>query len=156
DTLNNMDLINQEWLDNHFGGVVFNFNYNTLKGLDLSLGGGLNRYDGDHFGHVIWAEYMPNGDKSDPYYFNNSVKYDGNVYLKANYQWRNFSFFADAQYRHIDYQFLGVDDVNDEIVELDQKVFYNFFNPKAGLSYHFNAQNTVYASYAVANREPVR
>src|SRR5690554_502121 len=122
DTLNNMDLINQEWLDNHFGGVVFNFNYNTLKGLDLSLGGGLNRYDGDHFGHVIWAEYMPNGDKSDPYYFNNSVKYDGNVYLKANYQWRNFSFFADAQYRHIDYQFLGIDDVNDEIVELDQKV----------------------------------
>src|SRR5690554_7180906 len=90
------------------------------------------------------------------YYENNSTKYDGNVYLKANYQWKKFTFFADAQYRHIDYAFLGIDDVSGSIEEVDQRVFYNFFNPKAGLSYRINSQNSVYASYAVANREPVR
>ncbi|HLV40681.1 MAG TPA: TonB-dependent receptor [Brumimicrobium sp.] len=156
DSINRMDLIRQRWLDNHFGGGVFNFNYNNLKGLELTLGGGLNKYVGDHFGKVIWAEYMPNNEKGDNYYLNSSTKYDGNVYLKANYQWNKFTFFADAQYRHIDYAFLGIDEVNGSIEEVDQRVYYNFFNPKAGLSYRFNAQNTVYASYAIANREPVR
>nr|WP_299207047.1 TonB-dependent receptor [uncultured Brumimicrobium sp.] len=156
DLIDRMDLIRQKWLDNHFGGGIFNFNYNSLKGLELTLGGGLNKYVGDHFGHVIWAEYMPDHEKSDKYYENNSTKYDGNVYLKANYQWKKFTFFADAQYRHIDYAFLGIDDVSGSIEEVDQRVFYNFFNPKAGLSYRINSQNSVYASYAIANREPVR
>lgn len=156
DSIDRMDLIRRRWLDNHFGGGVFNFNYANNKGLELVLGGGLNKYVGDHFGDVIWAEYMPNNKKGDKYYDNTSTKYDGNLFAKASYEWKKFTFFADAQYRHIDYQFLGIDEVNGEIAELDQRVFYNFINPKAGLSYRFNAQNSVYASYAIANREPVR
>lgn len=99
---------------------------------------------------------MPNNSKGDKYYDNSSTKYDGNLYAKATYQWNKFTFFADAQYRHIDYSFLGIDEVNGDILELDQRVFYNFFNPKAGLSYRFYAQHSAYASYAIANREPVR
>jgi len=154
--INRMDMIRQKWLDNHFGGGVFNFNYNSLKGLELTFGGGLNKYVGDHFGNIIWAEYMPNNSKEDKYYDNRATKYDGNMYLKANYQWKKFTFFGDVQYRHIDYAFLGVNDVNGTIQEVDQRVFYNFFNPKAGLSYRFDEKNSVYASYAIANREPVR
>ncbi|WP_205677826.1 TonB-dependent receptor [Brumimicrobium salinarum] len=156
DSINRMDMIRQKWLDNHFGGGIFNFNYTNLKNFEVTLGGGLNKYDGDHYGYIIWAEYMPENEKDEKYYDNNSVKYDGNVYLKATYDWKKFTFFADAQYRHIDYSFLGIDDVSGEIKEMNQQVVYNFFNPKAGLSYRINSKNSVYASYAIANREPVR
>ena len=33
---------------------------------------------------------------------------------------------------------------------------YNFFNPKFGLNYDINAQHKVYASYAIAHKEPTR
>ncbi|PWH85208.1 TonB-dependent receptor [Brumimicrobium oceani] len=156
DSIDRMDLIRRRWLDNHFGGGIFNFNYKGNKGLELVLGGGINKYVGDHFGDVIWAEYMPDNQKGDKYYDNTSTKYDGNLYAKATYQWKKFTFFADAQYRHIDYQFEGIDEVSGQIINLDQRVFYNFMNPKAGLSYRFNGNHSVYASYAIANREPVR
>lgn len=156
ETITRMDVIRQKWLDNEFYGGVFSVNYNNAKGWDVVLGGSLYKYDGDHFGHVIWAQYMPNLEDGNRYYENNSVKYDGNVYLKANYQFKRWNFFADAQYRHVDYTFLGVNDVGDEIIEVDQQVFYNFFNPKLGLSYQINSANSVYASYAIGNREPVR
>ncbi|WP_199851614.1 TonB-dependent receptor [Brumimicrobium mesophilum] len=156
DSINQMDLIRRRWLDNHFGGGIFNVNYNNFKGFEVVVGGGLNKYTGDHFGEVTWAEYIPADQRGDKYYNNSSTKYDGNVYTKANYQWKKFNFFADVQFRHIDYSFLGIDDVSGEISELNQNVVYNFFNPKGGLSYKLNTENSFYASYAIANREPVR
>jgi iron complex outermembrane receptor protein len=33
---------------------------------------------------------------------------------------------------------------------------FDFFNPKVGLTYQFNKENNVYASYSIANREPNR
>ena len=156
DTLNRMDLIRRRWLDNHFGGGVFNINYTNYNGLELTLGGGANAYDGDHFGEVIWAQYLPDSDIRDRYYDNNAFKIDANSYLKGTYEWSNLTFFADAQLRHIDYTFLGIDDVSGILTEVEQNVKYNFFNPKAGLSYKLKENQTLYASYAVANREPVR
>ncbi len=38
----------------------------------------------------------------------------------------------------------------------NQTVNYHFLNPKAGFSYRLNDKNSFYASYAQANREPVR
>ena len=156
DTTSNMDLIRRRWLDNHFYGGVFSLNYNNLKGLEVNLGGAANAYDGDHFGEVIWAEFMPENEKGDRYYDNNAFKVDANSYLKATYQLKNFTFFGDAQIRYIEYSFLGVDDVNGSLENVRQTVDYNFFNPKGGLSYTLNKNQSVYASYAVANREPVR
>lgn len=156
DTLTRMDLVRRKWLDNHFGGVVFNVNYKNTKGWDVILGGALNKYDGDHYGTVPWGEYMPSNDKDFQYYLNHSTKYDGNVYLKVNYQWKKWNFFGDAQYRHVDYSFLGIDDYGGKIIDVQHRVFYNFFNPKAGLSYQLNRHHSFYASYAIANKEPVR
>ncbi len=156
DTATNMDLIRRRWLDNHFYGGVFSMNYNNFKGLEVNFGGAANAYDGDHFGEVIWAEYMPNNQKGDRYYDNNAFKIDANSYLKASYQWEKFTFFGDLQFRFIQYSFLGKDDVSGTIVDQRFTVDYNFFNPKAGLSYAIKENQSVYASYAVANREPVR
>ncbi|MEX1190806.1 MAG: TonB-dependent receptor [Brumimicrobium sp.] len=151
-----MDVIRRRWLDNHFYGGVFNFNYNSKKGLNLTFGGGANAYDGDHFGEVIWAEFTPENSIRDRYYENNGFKIDANSYLKATYQWNDFTFFGDVQYRYIDYTFLGVDEVSGSLEDIEQNVQFNFLNPKAGLMYKINNKQSLYASYAIANREPVR
>lgn len=155
ETIEAMDLIRRRWLDNHFGGSVFYINYNKDK-FDLTLGGGANIYDGDHFGEVIWAQYLPSQSIRERYYDNNAVKTDANVYAKSTYEFNKFIFFLDLQARHIDYSFLGLEEVDNVIVDLQQRVNYLFFNPKGGLSYKLNNNNVFYSSYAVANREPVR
>jgi iron complex outermembrane recepter protein len=150
------DIIRRRWLDNHFYGGVFSVNYSDLKGLNLTLGGAINAYDGDHFGEIIWAKFASNSNIRDRYYDNNSLKIDANTYLKATYQYKKFNFYGDLQVRNIDYTFLGVDEVNGQLEELTQNVKYTFFNPKGGLSYDFNEKNSLYASLSVANREPIR
>ena len=69
--------------------------------------------------------------------------------------------FADVQYRHVDYT---TDGLNDKFVKKDGKYVnyvlnvdekFNFFNPKAGISYT-NGAHKAYASVAMSNREPER
>ena len=156
ETVTRMDLIRRRWLDNHFYGSVFYVNYNDKNGLDLTLGGGANAYDGDHYGEVIWAQYMPNNDIRDRYYDNNGFKTDAHLYLKGTYDINNLTLFGDLQFRNIDYTFVGPDEVSGEIVDITQNVMYNFFNPKAGLSYKLDDENSLYGSIGVSNREPVR
>jgi len=149
DTLSTTDLIRRRWLDNHFYGTVFSANYRNEK-LDFVLGGGWNKYEGDHFGEIIWARFSNNRDYLDRYYDDNSVKTDFNIFAKANYQVHDkWNIYGDFQYRTVGYQANGEDTglVDDS---------FDFFNPKAGVTYDLNANSNLYFSYAVANREPNR
>ena len=157
------DLVRQKWLDNDFYGGVFSLDYAKEK-WNISLGGGGNYYDGNHFGNVIWvkdyagdAAFQPNHE----YYRSTGKKTDANVYLKGNYQLTNeLSLYGDVQYRTIDYKIRGIndrwDDAANELQRLNVHETFRFFNPKAGLFYQLNAANRVYASFALANREPNR
>ena len=147
--VNTTDLIRRRWLDNDFYGTVFSANYKKEK-LDLIIGGGLNKYEGDHFGEVIWARYASNSSYRDRYYDDSSSKTDFNLYTKANYQLTDqWSLYGDVQYRTVGYK------ANGEDTGLVDDTF-NFFNPKAGVTFDLNANNNFYLSYAVANREPNR
>lgn len=148
------DIIRRRWLDNDFFGFVGSVNYISDNGQwDLVLGGGANRYDGDHFGKIIWARIAGNTDIRDRYYDNNAIKDDRNIYAKATYELKpGLNLFGDLQLRGINYTFFGV---NDDQRIVDGEENYTFFNPKFGISYE-KGKNTWYASYAVANREPVR
>ncbi|MGV3631448.1 MAG: TonB-dependent receptor [Bacteroidota bacterium] len=156
DTLTTTDLIRRRWLNNDFYGAVFSLDYFSAKGLNIILGGGANQYKGRHFGEIIWARYASQSEIRDHYYDNESLKNDANVYLKMNKRFKKLNVFADLQLRHINYSFLGLEEVDGELLEAQQKVNYTFFNPKAGLTYDFNTFNQLYTSFAVANREPVR
>jgi len=143
------DLIRQKWLDNDFYGTTFSANYKSEK-LDVILGGGWNKYEGEHFGKVIWARYASQSELGDHYYDDSATKADGNIFAKANYQiTEKISLFGDLQLRNVHYKAdsweTGV--VNDN---------FNFFNPKAGLNYDVDGKNKLYFSYAKANREPNR
>jgi iron complex outermembrane receptor protein len=129
-------------------------NYVSTDGkLDWIIGGGANRYDGGHFGEVIWARIAGPSNIRDRYYDNNAIKDDRNIYTKATYEIKpGFNLFGDLQLRGISYSFYGV---NDDLRIVDGQQNYTFFNPKFGFSYERGKQ-TWYASYAVANREPTR
>lgn len=147
--VNTTDLIRRRWLDNDFYGTVFSANYVNDK-LTFIVGGGYNKYEGDHFGEVIWARFAGNSTIRDRYYDDNSTKTDFNIYSKANYKLNDkWSLFGDLQYRTVGYEANGVDTglVDDT---------FNFFNPKAGVTYDLNTNNNLYFSFAVANREPNR
>ncbi|MBM1104828.1 TonB-dependent receptor [Aurantibacter crassamenti] len=147
--INTTDLIRRRWLNNHFYGTVFSTNYSNEK-LDFVLGGGWNKYEGGHYGEIIWARFANNRDYLDRYYDDNSVKTDFNIYAKANYQIHDkWNVYGDLQYRTVGYTANGEDTgiVDDN---------FNFFNPKAGVTFDVNTNNNLYFSYAVANREPNR
>ncbi len=149
ETVNSTDLIRRRWLDNDFYGTVFSATY-TKDDLKLILGGGYNEYKGDHFGEIIWARYASGSEIRDRYYDDNSTKTDFNSYAKANYQLnQKWSIFGDLQYRRVGYQ------ANGEDTGLVDDTF-NFFNPKAGITFDLNRNNNFYFSYARANREPNR
>jgi len=147
--VNTTDLVRQKWLDNDFYGTTFSVKYKDEK-LDVIFGGGWNKYEGDHFGKVIWARYASQSELGDHYYDDFSTKTDGNIFAKANYQFtEKLSFYGDLQYRNVKYKANSA-----ETGLVDDN--FNFFNPKAGLNYEINQKNTLYFSYARANREPNR
>lgn len=155
DTVNTSDIIRRRWLDNHFYGGIFALKYKQ-KELDITFGGGANQYLGGHFGEVVWAEFASDSDIRERYYDNNSNKVEVQSYLKGTYKKRRLTYYADFQLRNINYEYLGIDQVNGELQELTQNATYTFFNPKAGLMMDFNNRNNAYFSIARANREPVR
>ena len=153
DTITSTDLIRRKWLNNDFGGVTFSVKH-VKENLNLIFGGAANKYSGQHYGNIIWAEYASNGDYNHEYYRNIATKYDNNIYLKSNYKAsNNTSVFMDLQLRTLNYEFNG-NDINGELDR--QEVNLEFFNPKFGLSYYLNKNQLFYASYAVANKEPNR
>ena len=158
DTITQSDLIRRRWLDNDFVGSVYSLTYSD-KNLQLIFGGSANTYFGSHFGEVIWARYASNGESGDRYYDEVGQKSEFSNYLKGSYKWKKFNFLGDLQYRYINYSFLGTDQVDGVIKDIEQSVNFNFFNPKFQVSYliaqgKFN-QN-LFLSYGIGNREPVR
>lgn len=149
------DLIRRRWLDNDFYGVVMNLQYSGFKNrYKATLGGGVNRYTGAHFGQVIWARNAGDSELGHEYYRNDAEKMDGNVYYKMNFQINNkLNAFADLQYRYIGYRFLGY---NQELDNVEQTADLHFFNPKAGLTFVPSSNQRAYISFAMGNREPNR
>nr|MCU0340935.1 TonB-dependent receptor [Spirosomataceae bacterium] len=152
-TITRSDLVRRRWLDNYFYGSTFSLDFDSFKKLKANLGGGLNRYDGDHFGEVIWARFA-NANLRHRYYFNQGQKTDFNLYGKVFYQITpQLNVFGDAQIRTVSYRING-DDNQQRTQQHD--VNYSFFNPKTGLTYDISDNATAYASFSVAHREPNR
>lgn len=160
--LEKTDLIRQKWLDNYFYGVTYALNYET-KRLSATLGGAANRYDGEHYGKIIWVRYANNLDQSKNWYHSTSHKYDVNVYGKINAELLEKLYGSiDLQYRYINYSMKGTSDKYNKDTKTMSDIttaspyLFSFFNPKAGLTYKFNANSNIYASFSVSNREPNR
>jgi iron complex outermembrane receptor protein len=147
------DLIRQKHLANTFTGLTWSLNYHTDR-LQSSLGGSWNTYTGNHFGRVIWSQFASNSEINHEWYRSKALKQDFNIFVKNEFAVsEKLNTWLDIQYRRIDYSIDGVDDDQRDIT---QEHAYNFFNPKAGVSYKLTARQNIYASISVANREPNR
>ena len=164
--LKRTDFVRRKGLKQDAFGAVWNMNY---KDEDWDIIGGLafQYFSGNHFGHLTYvadeglsAELLKNGKYK--YYDSDAKKADGNAFVKAVYHIdAMFDVFADMQYRHVGYKTDGVNDkfyeegsgYRNQKLDIDKK--YDFFNPKAGFSFHSNGHNA-YASVALSHREPER
>ncbi len=152
DTLST-DLTRRLWLNNKFYGATYNLKYKAQKNLNFDLGGAYNIYKGAHYDNIEWTQLGSNIPPDYQYARNDADKTDFNIFAKADYRIGKFTLYADMQYRHVYYSFLGF---NDSLQNIQQQVQLDFFNPKAGVTYQFNEQNNVYASFSVGNHEPDR
>ena len=155
------DLIRQKKMDNDFYGGVASVNYDNHNGLQAAVGGGWNKYDGDHFGLVKWVKDAHGMDLTPDfkYYDNNAKKTDFNIYGKVNYEFlQGLNGYLDLQYRHVGYKMQDPGDwygANpDGKIVIDDK--FNFFNPKAGIMYQINPNHNIYTSIGLAHKEPTR
>ena len=166
--LKKSDFVRHKGLTQHTYGMVYNANYKT-SAWDVVGGLSLQQFRCNHYGFLSYIadEALDNavrpGGKNYRYYDSDAHKYDYSGYLKATYSFlRYWNAFADLQYRHVEYNTDGNNDkfrkrsdgtyVNQPL-NIDK--YYNFFNPKAGLSFTLGAHKA-YASIAYAGREPER
>ena len=153
ETIDETDLIRRRWLDNDFYVVNANATYRN-DGIEFIFGTSYSNYSGKHFGEIIWAEFASNSQIRDHYYDAETNKNDSNIFGKLTYNLSDsWTLFTDLQGRFVKFDTKGL--TSDRMpINVDEN--YLFFNPKAGLTFEANTNNSFYLSYAKANREPNR
>ena len=154
DTFRKTDMARQLWLDNYFYGGLYGLQYAKNK-VVLNIGGSVSQYTGLHYGKVKYATYGVPIDHE--WYRNDAMKNDFNQFVKLQYNASSrLTLYADAQLRVVSYFMNGFRKNPD----LNPSTMFTFFNPKAGANYMLKDQTgnqqRVYASLAVANKEPNR
>ena len=157
------DITRKKVMDNGFGGGVFDLTYKNDR-LQTTFGGGLNKYTGWNYGNVLSTlddNHVATIYTDNEFYRYRGEKWDGNLYLKADYNLcKGLNGYVDLQWRHIDYRLRGENERWDYAAGAPQDLnitrVYDFFNPKVGLNYQFRKHHRVYASWSVAHKEPTR
>lgn len=161
DTEFESDLTRKKLMENDLYGVVASINYDNKSNYKATLGGGWNKYIGDHWGEVLWTKdkvntFYPGYE----YYRNRAWKSDFNIYTKESWTFLpGLNAYIDLQYRHVGYR---MQDPRDYYINEDRTKGYwahddfDFFNPKFGINYQLDSHNRLYASYAISHKEPTR
>ncbi|MGQ1891083.1 TonB-dependent receptor [Thermophagus sp. OGC60D27] len=153
-TIETSDLIRRKWMENDFYGATLSGDLKLSSQSSLTFGGGWNRYDGDHFGRIIWMRYAGITEKDYEWYFNNGTKTEHNLFTKFDWEASPLlRLFLDMQYRGINYDMSGMDD---DLRSLDQEHDFQFFNPKVGFYLTPGSNHNIYAFAGISNREPTR
>ena len=149
------DFITREALTNDYYVVNSDLRFRS-EGLNLTAGVNLSRYDGDHIGKVLWSNILGDsyGYDKHQWYLNRGLKHEANAFLRGEILIaEHMTAYADMQYRGV---WLEMSGPEDDGVLLDHKADWQFFNPRAGLSWRFDQTSRVYASAALGHREPGR
>ena len=148
------DVVVRRWLDNHFYVANANVTYKK-NSLELITGISYSDYTNDHYGEIIWGSDLASGTNiRDRYYLSISDKSDFSIFSKATFRMsEKLQAFLDIQGRFVNYITTGL--TSDRVpIDVDER--FDFFNPKLGFTYTLNPGNSLYVSYARANKEPNR
>ena len=167
-TLKKTDFVRKKGLTQDTYGLVGNVNYKDEE-WDIIGGLSVQQFDGNHFGYLTYIKneelrqhLMSNGDYK--YYDSDAHKLDASAFVKALYRITDsWDVFADIQYRHVGYKTDGYNDkfyedentgeIKKHYLNIDKK--YDFFNPKAGVSFHQDGHRAFFSA-ALSHREPER
>lgn len=122
----------------NFVGFFSNYTF-SKKQFNLTTGLHGNIYNRQHTGSEKSLGQL---------YQNTGYKNEISVFTKADYTFKLFTFFADVQYRYVNFDYKG-------LVAL-KKLDWHFINPKAGLSVAIKPNSTLYYSVGYTGREPTR
>ncbi|MBH8559688.1 TonB-dependent receptor [Hymenobacter negativus] len=160
DTLTSTDVIRRRWLKTDLYGATYALQLRPTTGrlTEATLGGAFVGYRGQHFDELTWAQRGLNIPETGTRYYDepNAHKTDFNVYARANVSLTDaLGIFGDLQYRTVRYELFAPDGRPDG-AKSQQAINFRFLNPKAGLTYQLTGSTQLYASFAVAQREPTR
>ena len=149
------DFIVREAMDNHYFVLNSDLRYSSER-LTLTAGVNVSRYDGDHIGKVLWNDVL--GDDYDysshKWYLNNGLKQEANAFVRSEWAPLNWmTAYADMQYRGV---WLDMSGPEDDQIPLDYSCQWQFLNPRAGISFHWDSRQKAYISAALGHREPGR
>lgn len=154
------DMIRRKIMRNHTTGLNATAAY-TSERLQLLMGGSWSYYTCPHWGELDWVDGFEQSAIGGRWYDNDVDKQDANLFLKSTWQAaEGLNLYADLQYRYVNYKAWGVNDNFDwntmqmQPINVDKQ--YHFFNPRVGLSYTFANRHNLYASFAIAQKEPTR
>ena len=148
------DVVARRWLDNHFYVANANVTYKK-NSLELISGISFSDYTNEHYGDIIWGSDLASGTNiRDRYYLSISDKSDISIFSKVTFRMsEKLQGFLDIQGRFVNYSTTGL--TSDRVpIDVDER--FDFFNPKLGFTYTLNPGNSLYVSYARANKEPNR
>lgn len=150
--------VREKHMKNHFYGGIINAHYRSDK-WNVSFGGAASHYFGKHYGYI---DRLLSGEQCDEqqlrkhWYDNRGHKTDANIYAKATWNpIEGLGVYADMQYRFIRYNINGTHDKKVGLKMNDWGDDFHFFNPKVGINYK-RGGHSLYANFAIANREPNR
>ena len=167
-TLKKTDFVRKKGLTQDTYGMVGNVNYKD-DSWDVIGGLSVQQFDGNHFGYLTYIKneelrnhLMSNGDYQ--YYDSDAKKLDASAFIKALFHIDDsWDVFGDMQYRHVGYKTDGYNDkfyedentgeIKKHYLDIDKK--YDFFNPKAGVSFHQDGHRAFFSA-ALSHREPER
>ncbi len=131
-------------VNSHFYGGIANYHYRK-KNWELNLGLNTSNYVRYHS-----ASFMET--KNDVFYKNAGHKQEISSFIKLAYQLQKFTLFTDLQYRYTQFSYTA--DKNTPLI-IDP-IHWQFFNPKAGVTYRFRKNQLLYTSIGKTSREPTR
>lgn len=154
------DMIRRKIMRNHTTGLNVTAAYSTER-LQLLMGGAWSYYTCPHWGDLEWVDGFEQSAIGGRWYDNDVDKQDANLFVKGTWNVaKGLNLYADLQYRYVSYKAWGVNDNFDwntmqmQPINVDKE--YNFFNPRLGVSYAFAERHNLYASAAIAQKEPTR
>ena len=154
------DMIRRKIMRNHTTGLNATAAYSTER-LQLLMGGAWSYYTCPHWGDLEWVDGFEQSAIGGRWYDNDVDKQDANAFVKGTWNVATgLNLYADLQYRYVSYKAWGVNDNFDwntmqmQPINVDKE--YHFFNPRLGVSYAFAERHNLYASAAVAHKEPTR
>ena len=154
------DMIRRKVMRTHTTGMNLTAAYASER-LQWLMGGAWSYYTSPHWGELDWVDGFEQTAISGRWYDNDVNKQDANIFVKSIWQAaEGLNLYADVQYRFVDYAAWGVNDNFDwntmQMQPINVDEAYHFLNPRVGVSYSFAESHNLYASAAIAQKEPTR